>query len=92
MDLTPLIKERVGIDRIGRHVGEAAPPLARAMALCREAGLAVFACGSGPGFFSCTAREDVPGLLLRELDREWGVTAIACRGLARAEATALREV
>ena len=32
------------------------------------------------------------GLLLRELEHEWGVTAVACRALSRAESLALREV
>jgi 4-diphosphocytidyl-2-C-methyl-D-erythritol kinase len=74
-----------------RHIAEMAPPLAGAMALCRDAGLAVLAAGSGPGFFSPEPLAEMPPLLLRELERDWGVRAIACRTLSRAEATALRE-
>jgi hypothetical protein len=74
------------------HVRAAVEPIGRAMARCREAGLAVFACGSGPGFFSPVPSESIPRLLLRELEREWGVRAVACRTLGRAEATAIREV
>jgi len=77
------------VNAFDRHIGEAAPPLGRAMATCREAGVAVFACGSGPGFFTL---DEVSGLLLRELEHEWGVTAVACRALSRAESLALREV
>jgi 4-diphosphocytidyl-2-C-methyl-D-erythritol kinase len=75
-----------------RHVAEAAPPLGGAMSLCRDAGLAVLAAGSGPGFFTPAPLTDIPSMLLRELDRDWGVRAVACRALSRAEATALREV
>jgi 4-diphosphocytidyl-2-C-methyl-D-erythritol kinase len=75
-----------------RHIGEVAPPLAGALALCRSAGLAVLAAGSGPGFFSPTLLAQIPPLLLHELQRDWGVRAVACRTLARAEATAVREV
>ncbi|HWO72324.1 MAG TPA: 4-(cytidine 5'-diphospho)-2-C-methyl-D-erythritol kinase [Dehalococcoidia bacterium] len=75
-----------------RHIGEVAPPLAGARALCKDAGLAVFACGSGPAFFTLLPRAEVPALLLRELERDWGVRAIACRSLGRAEATAVRQV
>ena len=79
------------VNAFDRHVAEVAPPLARARDVCREAGLAVHACGSGPGFFTCTPLSDIPRILLRELDREWGVVAVACRSLGRAAATALRE-
>jgi 4-diphosphocytidyl-2-C-methyl-D-erythritol kinase len=75
-----------------RHVRAAIEPAGRAMALCRNAGLAVLACGSGPGFFSPMPAEHLPPLLARELQHEWGVRAVACRTLGRAEATAVREV
>ena len=75
-----------------RHIAEVAPPLAGALALCRTRGLAVLAAGSGPGFFSPTPLSDIPPLLLHELQRDWGVRALACRSLSRAEATAMREV
>ena len=74
------------------HVRAAIEPVGRAMALCRAAGLAVFACGSGPGFFSPMPFEALPSLLSRELERDWGVRAVACRTLSRAEALAVREV
>jgi 4-diphosphocytidyl-2-C-methyl-D-erythritol kinase len=67
-------------------------PVEKAMSLCGSAGLAVFACGSGPGFFSPTPFEALPPLLARELEHDWGVRAIACRTLGRAAATAIREV
>ncbi len=74
------------------RIAETAPALARAMEACREAGLAVFATGSGPGFFSPSPFSEVPTVLLRELDREWGVRTLACRGLSRHEALAMREI
>ena len=64
-------------------------PLVLSIAGVSFAGVAVFACGSGPGFFTL---DEVSGLLLRELEHEWGVTAVACRALSRAESLALREV
>jgi 4-diphosphocytidyl-2-C-methyl-D-erythritol kinase len=73
------------------HIGEVAPPLAGAMALCRDAGLAVFASGSGPGFFSPTPIDALPPLLLRELSTDWGVRAVSCQGLSREAALAMRE-
>jgi 4-diphosphocytidyl-2-C-methyl-D-erythritol kinase len=75
-----------------RHVGEAAPSLGGAIALCREAGIAVHACGSGPGFYTHTPFAEIPPLFLHELERDWGVRAQACRSLNRAASTALREV
>jgi 4-diphosphocytidyl-2-C-methyl-D-erythritol kinase len=74
-----------------RHVGEVAPPMAGAMALCRDRGLAVIAAGSGPGFFTPTAIADIPSLLLQELRHDWGVSAVPCRTLGRLAATAMRE-
>jgi hypothetical protein len=62
------------------------------MALCRSAGLAAIACGSGPGFFSPISRNEIPPLLIRELAHDWGVRALGCRTLSRPEATKLREV
>lgn len=73
------------------HIAEVAPPLAGAMALCRQTGLAVLASGSGPGFFTSTAIDDLPPLLLRELANSWGVRAVACRSLGRDAALALEE-
>jgi 4-diphosphocytidyl-2-C-methyl-D-erythritol kinase len=75
-----------------RHIGTVAEPLARAMALCREAGLAVIASGSGPSFFAPTSIDTIPTTLLRELEHDWGVHATACRSLTRAQSTAMREV
>ncbi|HLF72055.1 MAG TPA: 4-(cytidine 5'-diphospho)-2-C-methyl-D-erythritol kinase [Dehalococcoidia bacterium] len=75
-----------------RHVGEAAPSLGGAMALCREAGIAVHACGSGPGFYGHVPFAEIPPLFRHELERDWGVRAQACRSLNRAASTALREV
>lgn len=73
------------------HVGDVAPQVASAMALCREERLGVFAAGSGPGFFTLVPVDGLPPLLLRELERDWGVRAIACRTLGRAAATAMQE-
>jgi 4-diphosphocytidyl-2-C-methyl-D-erythritol kinase len=75
-----------------RHIAEVAPPLAGALALCRAAGLAVLAAGSGPGFFTPMALPQLSSLLLHELERDWGVRAIACRTLSRAESTSMLEV
>jgi len=74
-----------------RHVGQLAPQVASAMALCGEEGLRVLAAGSGPGFFAAVAIAALPPLLLRELERDWGVRALACRTLGREAATAIRE-
>ncbi len=80
------------VNAFDRHVGEVDPPLASAMALCRDAGLAVLAAGSGPGFFAPVDRVELSELLLARLEREWGVTALACRSLTRPESLAAREV
>jgi len=74
-----------------RHVEGMAPQVASAMALCREERIGVFAAGSGPGFFTPVALDELPPLLLRELEHDWGVRAVACRSLGRATATAMRE-
>ncbi len=73
------------------HVRETVASVGGAMALCRDAGLATFACGSGPGFFSPMPFEDLPPILAHELEHDWGVRAIACRTLGRAEASRLSE-
>ena len=75
-----------------RHIGQVAAPLEGALMLCRDAELAVLAAGSGPGFFSPTPYDELPALLLRELERDWGVRAIDCASLSRAEATSILEV
>ncbi len=75
-----------------RHVGALAPQVASAMALCRAENLGVFAAGSGPGFFTPVAVGDLPPLLLRELERDWAVRAVACRSLGREASTAMREL
>jgi len=74
------------------HLRSVNAVVAGAMALCRDAGLGLFACGSGPGFFSPTPFEALPPMLARELERDWGVRAIPCRTLPRAEALGMREV
>ena len=74
-----------------RHIGEVAPQVASAMALCRAKNLAVFAAGSGPGFFSPVGIDTLPPMLLRELERDWGVRAVECRTLDRASATSILE-
>jgi 4-diphosphocytidyl-2-C-methyl-D-erythritol kinase len=80
------------INAFDPHVRAMMETAAGAMALCRDAGVAVFACGSGPGFFSPMAFEDLPPLLARELHHDWGVRATTCRTLKRVEALAIREV
>ena len=74
-----------------RHVGEVAPQVASAMALCRANDLAVFAAGSGPGFFTLVSVDALPPMLLRELERDWGVRAVECRTLDRVAATSILE-
>jgi 4-diphosphocytidyl-2-C-methyl-D-erythritol kinase len=74
-----------------RQVGQLAPQVASAMALCREEDLMVLAAGSGPGFFTPAAIGQMPPLLLRELEHDWGVRAVACRTLGREAATSMRE-
>lgn len=78
------------LNAFDRHVGEVLPAAAGAMAVCREAGFAVHACGSGPGFFTLTPLQELPPLLLREVGREWGFRGLACRFLGREAATAVR--
>jgi 4-diphosphocytidyl-2-C-methyl-D-erythritol kinase len=75
-----------------RHVGELAPQVVSAMALCREENLGVFAAGSGPGFFTPVAIGELPPLILRELERDWAVRAVACRTMSREAAVAIREL
>jgi 4-diphosphocytidyl-2-C-methyl-D-erythritol kinase len=79
------------VNAFDRHIVDAAPSVGRAMAMCREAGVAVFAAGSGPGFFTPAPVESIQPDLLRRLERELDVTAIACRSLARAEALSVEE-
>jgi 4-diphosphocytidyl-2-C-methyl-D-erythritol kinase len=74
------------------RIVEVAPTLAHAMATCRAAGFGVHAAGSGPGFYSWTPLAELPRLLLRELDQEWGVRALACRSLSREASLATREI
>ena len=74
------------------RVGELAPQVASAMALCREERIGVFAAGSGPGFFTPVYIRDLPPLLLRELERDWGVRAVACRTLGRAASLAAQGI
>jgi hypothetical protein len=66
--------------------------MASAMALCRQANVGVLAAGSGPSFFAPVGVADLPPSLLRDLEHDWGVNAVACRTLTREAATALREV
>jgi 4-diphosphocytidyl-2-C-methyl-D-erythritol kinase len=80
------------INAFDRHVAAVAPQVGGAMALCRDAEVGVMAAGSGCGFFSLTPPDELPGLLLRELAEDWGVTALACRAQTRAAALVLREV
>jgi 4-diphosphocytidyl-2-C-methyl-D-erythritol kinase len=80
------------VNAFDAHVREAIEPVGRAMAICRDAGLAVTICGSGPGFFSTMPIEQLPELLAHELEREWAVRAVRCRTLGRAESLAAREV
>ena len=69
-----------------RHVGQVARPGGVARWRCvATPGLACLCCGSGPGFFSPMPLEELPPLLLRELERDWGVRAVACRTLGRAQ-------
>jgi 4-diphosphocytidyl-2-C-methyl-D-erythritol kinase len=75
-----------------RHIGRIAAPLESALMLCRDAGLAVLTAGSGPGFFSPTPFDELPDLLLHELEHDWGVRAIDCASLPREAATSIREV
>jgi 4-diphosphocytidyl-2-C-methyl-D-erythritol kinase len=80
------------VNPFSRHVGEAAPTMAGAMALCNDAGIAVLAAGSGPGFFTLLPRHEIPSLLVRELSQDWGVHTLACKALGRTDATSVIEV
>jgi 4-diphosphocytidyl-2-C-methyl-D-erythritol kinase len=75
----------------GGKIGQLVEPVRGAMALCRDAGVPVFACGSGPGFFSLAPVSELPPLLRRGLHHDWGVQIAGCRSLNRAEATTIRE-
>ena len=86
----PLTEQDI-VNAFDRHAAAVAPPMSEAMAACRAAGIAVFACGSGPGFFSLTPQSELPALLSRQLEREWDVHVLACRSLTRAAALTLRE-
>ena len=86
----PLTEQGI-VNAFDRHAAAVAPPMSEAMAACRAVGIAVFACGSGPGFFSLTPQSELPALLPRQLEREWDVHVLACRSLTRAAALALRE-
>lgn len=79
------------INAFDRHIAEVAPPLGRAMALCRQWDIGVMAAGSGPGFFSMMPLDAMPETLLRELERDYDVRALACRALGREQALAVIE-
>lgn len=74
-----------------RYIEEAAPEVGRAMQNCRDMGVPVWACGSGPGFFALQAMSDLPPLLGREMAHH-GIRMVPTRTLTRDEALALREV
>jgi len=74
-----------------RHVAQLAPQVASAMALCREENLGVLTAGAGPGFFTPVPLSELPPLLVRELEHDWGVHAVACRTLSREASTAMQE-
>lgn len=75
-----------------RHVVSLAPSLAKAMQLCRAAGLAVHASGSGPGFFSLIPPESLPPMLQHTLSRDWAVRILPARTLTRSQSRLLGEV
>jgi 4-diphosphocytidyl-2-C-methyl-D-erythritol kinase len=74
-----------------RYVPVAAPEVGRAMQVCREMGVPVWACGSGPGFFALQAPGDLPPLLSREMTSH-GIRLIGTRTLRRQDALAMEEV
>src|SRR5690606_31088608 len=61
------------------HLAAVSESAGRAMEACRAAGIAVFACGSGPGFFAPAPAESLPRGLLDRVAREVGVRAVSCR-------------
>jgi len=79
------------VNAFDRHIGEIVPPIGRAFAYCRDAGLAAFTVGSGPGFFSPVSLRDIRPGVLKHIEQEYDVTALACRSLSRGEATAIKQ-
>jgi 4-diphosphocytidyl-2-C-methyl-D-erythritol kinase len=74
-----------------RVAGDLVPAMGQALTTCRGAGIDAMVCGSGPAFFTMMPLEALPLDLIEALEREWGVRAIACRSLARAESLAQAE-
>jgi hypothetical protein len=77
------------VNAFDRHIGQVVPPIGRAFAYCRDAGLAVFTTGSGPGFFSPVSLRDIRPSVLSHAEHEYDVTAIGCASLSRAQATSV---
>jgi 4-diphosphocytidyl-2-C-methyl-D-erythritol kinase len=76
----------------GRHIGDLAPIVEAAMAVCDEAHLWARLAGAGPAFFSLTPLDQIPERLIVAILREsYGVTSVPCRFLPRAAATAITE-
>jgi 4-diphosphocytidyl-2-C-methyl-D-erythritol kinase len=85
----PLVETDV-FNAFDRYVGLAAPEIDRAMNICREMGVPVWTCGSGPGFFAMQARADLPPLLEREMAAH-GIRLLETRLLRREEALSSSE-
>ena len=80
------------VNAFDRAAQAVVPSVAGAMALCRQAGIGVMACGSGPAFYAPSPAVELPRLLARELRRDWEVRMLSCVVLSRDEAMAMREV
>jgi 4-diphosphocytidyl-2-C-methyl-D-erythritol kinase len=73
------------------HISSVSSDAAAAMKLCREAGVSVHACGSGPAFFALGPPAALPPSLLGLLADDYGLEALVCRSLCRADSLVSRE-
>jgi len=77
----------------GRHVGDLAPIVEAAMAVCDEAHLWTRLAGAGPSFFTLTPLDQIPQRLIVDILRDsYRIDALACRTLERAAALRMQEV
>jgi 4-diphosphocytidyl-2-C-methyl-D-erythritol kinase len=76
-----------------RHIGDLAPIVEAAMAVCDEAHLWTRLTGAGPAFFSLTPMDQIPQRLIVDILRDsYKIEAVACKTLERSAALAMQEV
>jgi 4-diphosphocytidyl-2-C-methyl-D-erythritol kinase len=86
-----LLSESPYFNVFDRHIGGLASKVGEAIEYCRAAGVKVVLTGSGPAFFAPLSLARVPTSVVRRLAGAYGITAVGCSSLSRADALAMRE-